>query len=159
MYTASLELWRAQPKPTSGARDTHYRAESCGSLSQCEYPSEFERLAAEVQDPAKSATLRHNTLREQSAFTADDRARVAQIHHTVRVERFFVRDFEGWFLAVVRALVRVVICGCDKSLCHGCSNGSATRGKKPLTNTGGVARFTQPTRTPPVDQPATMGRG
>ena len=59
-----------------------------------------------------------------------------------RVERFFVRDPEGWFLAVVRAVVRVVIRGFDDSLCHGCFNGSATRGRKPATNTGGVARFT-----------------
>ena len=57
-------------------------------------------------------------------------------------ERFFVRDFEGWFLAVVRAVVRVVIRGFDNSLCHGCFNGSATRGRKLVTNTGGVARFT-----------------
>ena len=60
----------------------------------------------------------------------------------VRMERFFVTDFESWLLAVVRAVVRVVIRGCDKSFCHGCLDGSAIRVKKPVTNPGGVTRFT-----------------
>ena len=60
----------------------------------------------------------------------------------VRMERFFVRDVESWLLAVVRAVVRVVIRGCNKGFCHGCLDASSTRVKTPVINICGVTWFT-----------------